>query len=181
PTPRVLFFLEHAIQDASLLPSGERRTISRRMLYVEMDADGRTQDLHYAPYLDYRPVAEGEPTVADILARPECTWITGAPEQKALSHAVAQLAPEHIAEDLGVAAGGAGRARCRAAGTPCRHDRPRTDCAREPRRHPGFSRPRPCHRDGGRARPWLRAHRPRTREARLRHRKPHPRHRQAEV
>src|SRR6266850_1500773 len=100
-SPRVLFFLEHAIQDASLLPSGERRTISRRMLYVEMDADGRTQDLHYAPYLDYRPLVEGEPTVADLLARPECTWITGAPEQKALGHAVAEVVPEHIAEVRG--------------------------------------------------------------------------------
>ena len=100
-SPRVLFFLEHAIQDASLLPSGDRRTISRRMLYVEMDADGRTQDLHYAPYLDYRPLAEGEPTVADLLARRECTWITGAPEQKALGHAIAQVVPEHIAEVRG--------------------------------------------------------------------------------
>src|SRR6266581_1772496 len=100
-SPRLLFFLEHAIQDASLLPSGERRTISRRMLYVEMDADGRTQDLHYAPYLDYRPLAEGEPTVADLLARRECTWITGAPEQKALGHAIAQVVPEHIAEVRG--------------------------------------------------------------------------------
>src|SRR5207247_9622993 len=89
--PRVLFTLEHAIQDASLLPSGERRTISRRMLYVEMDAEGRTQDLHYAPYLDYRPLAEGEPTAGELLARPECTWITGAPEQKALGHAIAQV------------------------------------------------------------------------------------------
>jgi SNF2 family DNA or RNA helicase len=100
-SPRVLFFLEHAIQDASLLPSGERRTISRRMLYVEMDADGRTQDLHYAPYLDYRPLLEGEPTVADLLARPECGWIMQAPEQKALSHAIAQVVPEHIAEVRG--------------------------------------------------------------------------------
>jgi hypothetical protein len=71
------------------------------MLYVEMDADGRTQDLHYAPYLDSRPLAEGEPTVADLLARPECTWITGAPEQKALGHAIAQVVPEHIAEVRG--------------------------------------------------------------------------------
>src|SRR2546422_5651742 len=71
------------------------------MLYVEMDDDGRTQDLHYAPYLDYRPLADGEPTVADILARPECTWITGAPEQKALGHAIAQVVPEHIAEVRG--------------------------------------------------------------------------------
>ncbi|TAH38056.1 MAG: DUF3883 domain-containing protein [Planctomycetota bacterium] len=96
--PRVLFTLEHAIQDASLLPSGERRTISRRMLYVEMDAEGSTRHLHYAPYLDYRPLAESEPTVADLLARPECAWITQAVEQRAQSHAIAQVVPEHIKE-----------------------------------------------------------------------------------
>ena len=93
--------LEHAIQDASLLPSGERRTISRRMLYVEMDADGHTRHLHYAPYLDYRPLAEGEPAVADLLARPECAWITRALEQKAQGHAIAHVVPEHIAEVRG--------------------------------------------------------------------------------
>ena len=34
--PRMLFYAEHAIQDASQLPSGEQRTISKRMLYVEL-------------------------------------------------------------------------------------------------------------------------------------------------
>jgi len=100
-SPRVLFTLEHAIQDASLLPSGERRTISRRMVYVEMATDGHTRDLHYAPYLDYRPLAEGEPSVADFLARPECAWITRGLEQKAQSHAIAHVVPEHIAEVRG--------------------------------------------------------------------------------
>jgi superfamily II DNA or RNA helicase len=100
-SPRVLFTLEHAIQDASLLPSGERRTISRRMLYVEMDAEGHTRHLGYAPYLDYRPLAEGEPSVADLLARPECAWITRTLEQKAQSHAIAHVVPEHIAEVRG--------------------------------------------------------------------------------
>jgi SNF2 family DNA or RNA helicase len=100
-SPRVLFTLEHAIQDASILPSGERRTISRRMLYVEMDAEGHTRHLQYAPYLDYRPLAEGEPTVADLLARPECAWITHGLEQKAQSHAIAQVVPEHITEVRG--------------------------------------------------------------------------------
>ena len=100
-SPRVLFTLEHAIQDASLLPSGERRTISRRILYVEMDAEGHTRHLHYAPYLDYHPLAKGEPTVADFLARPECAWITRALEQKAQSHAIAHVVPEHIAEVRG--------------------------------------------------------------------------------
>jgi superfamily II DNA or RNA helicase len=100
-SPRVLFTLEHAIQDASLLPSGERRTISQRMLYVEMDAAEQTRHLNYAPYLDYRPLAEGEPSVADVLARPECVWVTRALEQKAQSHAIANVVPEHVAEVRG--------------------------------------------------------------------------------
>ncbi len=61
--PHVMFYLEHAIQDASLTRSGERRVVSRRMLYVELDADGATRHVNYAPYLDYRPLAEGEPSV----------------------------------------------------------------------------------------------------------------------
>jgi superfamily II DNA or RNA helicase len=96
--PRVLFTLEHAMQDANVLASGERRTISRRMLYVEMDADGSARHLQYAPYLDYRPLAEGEPTIAEILARPECGWIDRALEQKAQGHAIATVVPEHIGE-----------------------------------------------------------------------------------
>jgi SNF2 family DNA or RNA helicase len=74
--PRVLFFLEHAVQDANVLPSGERRTISRRLLYVELDEAGNTRHLHYAPYLDYRPLAPDEPTIDTLLARSECSWIT---------------------------------------------------------------------------------------------------------
>jgi len=100
--PRVLFMLEHAIQDASVLPSGERRTISRRLLYVEMDSDGHMHQLQYAPYLDYRPLAEGEPSAADLLARSECAWITRAPKQniaqQAQSYAIEHVVPEHIAE-----------------------------------------------------------------------------------
>jgi SNF2 family DNA or RNA helicase len=100
--PRVLFTLEHAIQDASLVPSGERRTISRRLLYVEMDCEGRTRHLQYAPYLDYRPLAQDEAAVNDLLSRPECAWITSASretfEQKAQSHAIAHIVPEHVTE-----------------------------------------------------------------------------------
>jgi hypothetical protein len=94
----VLFFLEHAIQDASLLPSGERRTISRRMLYVEMDADGRARHLNCAPYLDYRPLAASEPDAAALLARPEAAWITRELESRAQGHAIASVVPEHVRE-----------------------------------------------------------------------------------
>ena len=96
--PRVLFYLEHAIQDASLLPSGERRTISRRMLYVQLDAAGKAHHLHYAPYLDYRPLKEADPQIDVILARPECVWITRELEQTAMEHAIQGLVPEHVSE-----------------------------------------------------------------------------------
>ena len=99
--PRVMFYLEHAIQDASLTRSGERRVVSRRMLYVELDAEGETRHVNYAPYLDYRPLAKGEPSVEAILDRPECAWITRELEKKAQGHAVVHVVPEHLAEVRG--------------------------------------------------------------------------------
>jgi len=96
--PRVLLYLEHAIQDASLTRSGERRTISKRMLYVEIDAAGRVRHLQYAPYLDHRPLAPGEPGVGAILARPECAWIGRELEAGAQGHAVSHVVPEHLEE-----------------------------------------------------------------------------------
>jgi len=99
--PRVMFYLEHAIQDASLTRSGNRRVVSKRVLYVELGADGITRHVHYAPYLDYRPLAEGEPDLEAILARPQCAWITRELEQKALGHTVAEVVPEHLEEVRG--------------------------------------------------------------------------------
>ena len=97
-TPRVLCVLEHGVQDASVLANGERRTVSRRMLYVELDAAGGARHLHYAPYLDYRPLKDDEPGAAALLARPEGAWIAAGIEQKALSHAIAQVVPGHVEE-----------------------------------------------------------------------------------
>jgi len=96
--PRVLFYLEHAVADASTTRSGERRVISKRVLFVELSADGSARHAAYAPYLDYRPLAPGEPGTDAILARPEAAWITRELEQHALAHAVEHVVPEHLAE-----------------------------------------------------------------------------------
>ena len=96
--PRVLFYLEHAIQDGSLTRAGERRVVSKRMLYVELDAAGRSRHLAYAPYLDYRPLTADEPTLDALLSRPECAWIGRELEQMAQGYAVANVVPEHLAE-----------------------------------------------------------------------------------
>jgi SNF2 family DNA or RNA helicase len=99
--PRVLFYLEHSIQDAGRTRQGERRVVSKRMLYVELDAAGTTRHVQYAPYLDYRPLAENEPSVSAILERPECAWITRELEQAAQGYAVANVVPEHLADVRG--------------------------------------------------------------------------------
>jgi len=96
--PRVLFYLEHAIQDASPTRSGERRVVSKQMLHVEIDVEGAARHLHYAPYLDYRPLTENEPRVEALLGRPECTWIERGLEAKAQAHAIAEVVPGHLAE-----------------------------------------------------------------------------------
>jgi hypothetical protein len=68
------------------------------MLYVEIDAGGAARHIHYAPYLDYRPLEDGEPGVEDILARPEAGWIGREIEQRAQSHAIAHVVPQHLNE-----------------------------------------------------------------------------------
>ncbi|MCX7801148.1 MAG: helicase-related protein [Fimbriimonadales bacterium] len=97
-SPRLVFYLEHAVQDASLTPSGERRVVSRRMLYVDVDRHGNVRNLGYAPYLDYRPLREDEPRPEAVLVRPECAWIGEGLEALALEYAVARLVPEHLEE-----------------------------------------------------------------------------------
>ncbi len=100
--PRVLFFLEHAIQDAGLTRAGARRVISKRMLYVELDATANARHKEYAPYLDYRPLQPDEPDAASLLARPECAWVGAELERTAQRYAVAHVVPAHVEEVRGV-------------------------------------------------------------------------------
>ncbi len=96
--PRVLFYLEHEIQDASITRSGGQRVISKRMLYVEIDKNGSAKHVHYAPYLDYRPLSDNEPGIDTLMARPECVWINRELELQAQTHAIAHVVPEHLIE-----------------------------------------------------------------------------------
>lgn len=96
--PHVLFYLEHAIHDFSLTHDGNRRIVSRRMLYVDMDSQGQAHHLHYAPYLDYRPLAADEPQTDALRKRPECSWITHDLEQTARRYAITHSVPDHLSE-----------------------------------------------------------------------------------
>jgi SNF2 family DNA or RNA helicase len=96
--PKVVFYLEHDIQDAEKTASGEPRVISRRLLYVALGPNGEAYDVGYAPYHDYRPLREDDPPTETILGRPECAWITKELEQRAQSYAIERVVPEHLAE-----------------------------------------------------------------------------------
>ena len=97
-SPHVLLCIEHCIRDGSRTRAGKSRTISKRMLYVNRAASGETVSQDFAPYLDYRPLNSEEPTAAEILARPECSWIDSQVESKALEFAVSNTVPVHMEE-----------------------------------------------------------------------------------
>ena len=93
---RLLFYLEHTIQDGRTGPDGTRRVASRRLVFVTVDAQGKVCDAGYAPYLDYRPVTDEErASVAPLL---EADWLCGDLEPAIVGYAVEHLIPEHLAE-----------------------------------------------------------------------------------
>jgi hypothetical protein len=101
--PRVLVYLEHAVQDGKILKDGSRRVISRRLQFVEIDAEGNARDAGPAPYLDYRPLEEWERAkIGEHLL--DGRWIREIPgaagglEELAQAYANQHLAPAHLAE-----------------------------------------------------------------------------------
>ncbi len=94
--PRALVYLEHEITDARETRDGNRHVVSRRMAFVEIDADGNASDAGWAPYLDYRPLApEEREQVAPLLDE---AWLTRDLEDWARSFAIDQLVPQHMEE-----------------------------------------------------------------------------------
>ena len=92
--PRVLFYLEHSIQDGRVSPNGTRRVISRQLQFVEMPPDGSVRMGGPAPYLDYRPATEEERKMAlDAAGK---SWLTSDLERAALDYAVEHVVPQHL-------------------------------------------------------------------------------------
>jgi superfamily II DNA or RNA helicase len=93
---RVLFYLEHAIQDARTDAGGNRRVISRRLQFVEIDQHGQARAAGYAPYLDYRPLREQEREL--LTSALDAPWLREDLEKQAMGYAIQHLVPEHFAE-----------------------------------------------------------------------------------
>ena len=92
--PRVLYYLEHAIQDSRPGRSGERRVISKQMQFIEIDANGAARSAGSAPFLDYQPITEEfQPFVHSIL---EHDWLRGDLESSIRAYAAQNLVPQHL-------------------------------------------------------------------------------------
>ncbi len=93
---RVLFYLEHAVQDGRTGRDGRQQVISQRLQFIEVDAGGGVADAGPAPYLDYRPLADSErASVAEAL---HAEWLADGLEERILGHAVAAIVPRHVEE-----------------------------------------------------------------------------------
>ena len=95
-TPRVLVCLRHALRDGRTAANGRPRSVSERLQFVWLDREGKAADAGSAPYLDCRPPRDGEREgIAAALAE---SWLDEAWEGRARAHAIAVLAPRHLAE-----------------------------------------------------------------------------------
>ncbi|MDD3588268.1 MAG: helicase-related protein, partial [Thermoguttaceae bacterium] len=95
--PRLLFYIEDTVQDGVILPSGNKRVISKNTHFVEINKEGKAINAGYAPYLDYRSVldAELEPIRAYLN---EQEWLRHNIEDIAVEYAISEILPKHVAE-----------------------------------------------------------------------------------
>lgn len=94
--PRVLYYLEHAIQDSRTTPGGERRVISKQMQFVEINSVGEAKNAGSAPFLDYQPLSEEfKPLVESVLST---DWLRGDLESSIRAYAAQVLVPGHLQE-----------------------------------------------------------------------------------
>ncbi len=94
--PRVLFYLEHTIQDARTDATGQRRVVSRQLHFLEMNEQGTISNAGYAPFLDYRPLHKEEEALRPQLS--SAPWLTSDLAAQARRYAITQLVPHHLHE-----------------------------------------------------------------------------------
>jgi SNF2 family DNA or RNA helicase len=93
---RVLVYLEHTIRDGVPVIGGDYRVVSRRFEFVELDTEGDVRLAGWAPYLDLRPLAEGEwPLIAPRL---DDAWLGEEVAERAEEYAIGEAVPKHLAE-----------------------------------------------------------------------------------
>lgn len=97
--PRLLFCLEHGLQDGRKNRAGQQQLISNRLQFLEISRGGEVTPAGSAPYLDYRPLRETEQSlVAPLLQE---SWLAQDWDALVLQHAMTTLVPQHLQEVSG--------------------------------------------------------------------------------
>lgn len=105
-TPRALVYLEHAVEDGRTGRDGQALVASRRLQFVEIPLGddgqpdvGAVRDAGPAPYLDYRPLEEGEQAaVSEFVDRVRGIDL----DSGAINFAIEHLVPDHLSTVKGV-------------------------------------------------------------------------------
>ncbi|NLK08089.1 MAG: DUF3883 domain-containing protein, partial [Firmicutes bacterium] len=92
---RLLFYIEHSVQDGVILPCGGKRVISKQVHFVEMKEDGTARNAGFAPYLDYRSPTEEEHGLIRPFLRNQ-VWLQTDVEEIAKGYAIVNIIPEHL-------------------------------------------------------------------------------------
>ena len=95
--PRLLFYIEDAIQDGVVLPNGNKRIISKNVHFVELKEDGTAMNAGYAPYLDYRAASVEEYTAIQKFIQHQ-NWLSHGVEDRAQAYAISEIIPPHFAQ-----------------------------------------------------------------------------------
>ncbi len=97
--PRMLFCLEHGLQDGRRNRHGKQQLISNRLQFLEINRQGEVAIAGSAPYLDYRPLKDGErQQIAGVLSE---SWLAQDWDQLVVTQALTTLVPEHLEEVKG--------------------------------------------------------------------------------
>jgi superfamily II DNA or RNA helicase len=95
--PRALFYLDHTIQDGRTDKSGNHRTVSKQLQFIEVDSTGTTKSAGYAPYLDYRAAKAEELGLVSPTLESEA-WLKTDLESAVVAHAIENVVPNHVLE-----------------------------------------------------------------------------------
>jgi len=97
--PRMLFCLEHGLQDGRRNRHGQQQLISNRLQFLEINRRGEVAMAGSAPYLDYRPLKERErQQIEGVLSE---SWLAQDWDQLVIAQALTTLVPEHLEEVKG--------------------------------------------------------------------------------
>jgi SNF2 family DNA or RNA helicase len=96
---RILFYLEHSLQDGRQNRDGQRRIISKRLQFMEIDQEENVRSAGLAPYLDYEPITDADRAL--LASELQAEWLTKDIEPVITRYAVEHLVPRHLEEVKG--------------------------------------------------------------------------------